>query len=149
MKKTKHGMSRTRVYAIWKGIKARCLNPTDTGYKDYGGRGISVCDEWRESFVNFLRDMGEPNHGQCIDRIDNNLGYTKDNCRWVSHKTNCRNTRKSFRWVVYGVEYESLSHAAETLGTDTKSIHKFCMGYIHGQNKKFYPPRDGCYRVEK
>jgi hypothetical protein len=88
-----HGKRKTRAYHIWKGIKHRCLNPQSKSYKDYGGRGIIVCDRWLD-FVNFYADMGDPPEGLEIDRIDNSRGYEPSNCRWVTRKANCHNRRK-------------------------------------------------------
>lgn len=76
-------------------MKSRCSNEKNTRYSDYGGRGIKVCDEWLNSFESFYRDMGEGyKEGLQIDRIDNNRGYSKDNCRWVYRSINARNQRK-------------------------------------------------------
>ena len=85
----KHGMRNTREYMIWQGMKKRCMNPKAINYKDYGAKGIAVCEKWMD-FVNFYEDMGLSN-GLCLDRIDNTKGYSKENCRWVTHKQNNRN----------------------------------------------------------
>lgn len=93
-----HGMSKHPAFAVWRSMKARCLNPTHAAYKNYGGRGITIDADWQESFSAFWEDMGaEYRKGFELDRIDNNGGYTKTNCRWVSRKTNCRNKRNS--WI--------------------------------------------------
>lgn len=85
-------MKGTSTWIIWMGIKARCLNPNNAAYKNYGGRGITICDKWL-SFNNFYKDMGDRPAGMQIDRINNNLGYYKENCRWVSPKQNSANRR--------------------------------------------------------
>ena len=92
-------------YVIWKHMRTRCHNPDDVNYKRYGGRGIVVCDRWRISFDNFMDDMGprpEPRELYSIDRIDNNKGYNKYNCRWATYKqqANNRNNNKDKRTVV-------------------------------------------------
>src|SRR5690606_36132486 len=72
-------------YQTWLRIKKRCHNPLDKSYPQYGGRGIEVCQEWRESFQAFLRDMGpRPSPHHSIDRLDGTKGYSPDNCRWAT-----------------------------------------------------------------
>jgi hypothetical protein len=98
-----HGMSESRTYTIWIGMRARCRNKKSIRYKSYGGRGISVCDRWVNSFENFLLDMGEAPDGCQLDRIDNDSGYSQDNCRWVTVQENCMNTRQN-RIIEYAGE---------------------------------------------
>ena len=87
---TRHGMHKTKIYGVWKAMIQRCSNPNATHYDRYGGRGIKVCDEWKD-FAIFFKDMGEPPLGLTLDRIDNNWDYSKKNCRWITHKENCNN----------------------------------------------------------
>ena len=78
---------------------SRCYNPNATGYKNYGGRGITVCDSWRDCFENFLRDMGDRPEKMSLDRINNNDGYSKENCKWstvLEQNRNKRTTRVYF-----------------------------------------------------
>jgi len=90
----KHGKKHTSEYKIWKGIRKRCLNSKDAGFPNYGGRGITICDRWRNSAVNFMNDMGaRPSPRHSIDRIDNDKGYFPDNCRWATALEQARNTR--------------------------------------------------------
>lgn len=90
----KHGFRNTRIYGTWRGIKKRCLVETDRGYKNYGGRGISICEEWKE-FINF-KDWALSNgydDGLTIDRVDNNKGYYPENCRFITQGLNNLNRR--------------------------------------------------------
>lgn len=93
----RHGLTRTREHRIWVNIRQRCLNPKTPAFKNYGGRGITICDRWMDSFTAFLDDMGPCPDGMTIDRIDNALGYSKDNCRWTTRLVQNRNSRRSIR----------------------------------------------------
>lgn len=95
-----HGKLKTRLHGIWTGMKARCYNPNRETYKNYGGRGITVCDEWKNSFQAFydwaMANGYDPNakRGECtLDRIDNNGNYEPSNCRWVTMKEQNSNKR--------------------------------------------------------
>lgn len=91
---TKHGKSKTATHRIWKNMRQRCCNPNNPAYQRYGGRGITICERWAESFENFLEDMGERPSGFELDRIDNNQGYYPENCRWVDLSAQAFNKRK-------------------------------------------------------
>jgi|SRR6266853_3879354 len=82
-----HGFTGTPEFDAWRNMVSRCTNPNSSNYKNYGGRGIKVCDRWLESFDNFLHDMGKrPNPKLSIDRIDNEKGYEPNNCKWATKK---------------------------------------------------------------
>jgi hypothetical protein len=90
----KHGGVGTTEYNIWNGIKSRCLRKTNKTYKYYGGRGIDMCKEWQNDFECFIKDMGyRPSKEYSIDRIDNNKGYSKGNCRWATWDVQVNNKR--------------------------------------------------------
>ncbi len=87
----------SREYCSWQMMKQRCLNPNHTGYSDYGGRGITVCERWCLSFKHFLEDMGERPSGMSIDRINSNGNYEPSNCRWATPKQQRNNRRMSYK----------------------------------------------------
>lgn len=98
-----HGMSGTRVYTTWISMNQRCYNPKASSYEYYGARGITVCRAWRESFVAFYRDMGEPPTSQhSIGRRDSNQGYSLSNCRWETPIEQNRNYSRNHRVTAFG-----------------------------------------------
>lgn len=93
-----------KTYTSWIAMKWRCCNPNSTAYARYGGRGITVCDRWINSFENFLADMGpRPSQKHSIDRIDVDGHYEADNCRWATTKQQSENTSRSVRVEFHGV----------------------------------------------
>lgn len=87
-------MWNTSEYKIWGSMKARCHNEKSSNYKNYGARGITVCDEWLNDFSKFYQDMGPRPTGHSIDRIDNSKGYFKENCQWSNRSVQNLNRRK-------------------------------------------------------
>jgi hypothetical protein len=98
-----HGDHLTRLYSIWKGMKTRCVNKNDSGFHNYGGKGISVCDEWQTfpPFRKWAFDNGYSDDLE-IDRIDNSGDYTPENCRWVTRKVNARNRSTNASITAFG-----------------------------------------------
>lgn len=95
---TRKGSWKTPTYASWQAMTERCANPKGTNWKDYGGRGITVCERWKK-FENFLADMGERPEGKSIDRYPNNDGnYEIGNCRWATRSEQQRNRRPRSQW---------------------------------------------------
>ena len=92
-----HQKTNTRLYRIWASMKNRCLNPNASRYKDWGGRGITVCEEWKNNFIAFYEWAMTNGYSDnlSIDRIDNDKGYSPDNCRWATLTEQMRNTRRS------------------------------------------------------
>lgn len=117
----KHNAIGTREYITWTNIKARCTNPNNNSYYNYGGRGITVCDKWLESFENFYEDMGNCPKGFSIERVNNNKGYNKNNCIWASSKTQSMNRRSNFI-VNYKGEEKPLKQWCEDLNLEYKKV---------------------------
>lgn len=91
----KHGMSKSKERNIWNSMIQRCHNKNTKAFKNYGARGITVCDEWKNDFEIFYNDMGPKIDGISLDRIDNDKGYSKKNCRWATRKQQANNRRCS------------------------------------------------------
>lgn len=117
----KHGMCRTRTYGIWSGMLTRCTNKLDEAYSRYGGIGITVCNRWAESFENFFADMGECPSGLSIERIDNDLGYSPENCEWATYSQQAKNTRRT-RLITSNGKTLCISDWAKEVGISEATI---------------------------
>ena len=131
----KHGgasrtKGRDRIYSVWVAMRQRCNDVNDQQYNDYGGRGIKVSEEWND-FAVFLKDMGERPEGMQLDRINNNKGYCKENCRWTDIKTQANNRRTTRHHDIGGkiikhtdllqvlnISRDKFRHLEENLGLD-------------------------------
>jgi hypothetical protein len=124
-------MHKSGTYNSWKGMLRRCFAPNDKRFKDYGGRGITVCDDWRV-FENFLADMGpRPDHSYSLDRKDVNGNYEPSNCRWVIRKVNDRNKRETIYIEFRGVR-KPLIDWCELLGKPYDTvIQRIKTGWSH------------------
>lgn len=108
------GLTKSRLHRIWSGMKTRCYNDNALAYKDYGGRGIAVCEEWKYEFKPF-HDWAMSHgysHGLTIDRIDNNGNYCPENCRWVTMREQSRNTRRT-KFITHNGESHCVAEWAE------------------------------------
>ena len=114
-----HGMTKTVEHDTWQKMLGRCRNRNNPKFKDYGGRGITVCDRWLQ-FEAFLSDMGLRPTGATLDRIDVNGNYEPDNCRWATKIEQARNKRKH-RFVELGGRHMPLSEACEIAGINYRS----------------------------
>ena len=121
----KHGKTNTRLFYIWQGMKHRCYNVLDKHYKFYGGKGIKVCDEWLEDFINFYNWAITNGYREdlTIDRIDVNGNYEPENCRWATAKEQANN-RSNNRFVTYNEETHTLSEWSKITGIKSDTLLK-------------------------
>lgn len=131
-KNKKHKMSKTRIYHIWQGIKDRCTNTRNPAYKNYGERGIIICEEWKNDFIKFY--MWAKNNGYkdnlTIDRINNNGNYEPYNCRWIPLEMQAQNTRNNIN-ITYNNETHCLAEWGRILKIDR---HKVKEVLLNGAN---------------
>ena len=127
--RTTHGGSHTKLFEIWRNMKDRCYREKHKSYPQYGGRGIKVCDEWKNDFSAFQKWAFENGYDEnaefmkcTIDRIDVNGNYEPDNCRWVDMKTQCNN-RTNSRKLTYNNETHTISEWSEITGLPFDVIH--------------------------
>lgn len=124
---TEHGAStRNRItsdFRRWQAMISRCRNPLSPTYHRYGGRGITVCDRWVSSFTNFANDMGPCPDGKSLDRIDNNAGYSPENCRWADRFQQAQNTRLNHD-ICFKGETHCLSEWARRIGVPYSRLRK-------------------------
>lgn len=118
----KHGMVKSSEYCAWLNMLARCFNPGRTEFPNYGGRGITVCERWQNSFQAFYEDMGpRPGKGFSLDRINNEGNYCKENCRWTTSKVQLRNKRNT-QILSYNGRSQPLMTWAEELGLNRSTL---------------------------
>lgn len=110
-------------YVTWCGMKQRCYDKKQPHYKNYGGRGIEVCDRWRNLFQAFFDDMGPRPFKMSIERIDNDGNYEPTNCRWATPKEQARNKRARRMVTIDGVE-QHIAEVAEKYGLDMRTLDK-------------------------
>lgn len=126
---TTHGESASRSskespeHRTWRCMKNRCHNPKSSDYHHYGARGISVCDSWKISYEQFLKDMGRRPPKCTLDRIDNEKGYFKENCRWATLKEQGRNTSRT-KYLTYKKETYTLIEWSEKVGIKSSTIRE-------------------------
>lgn len=119
-----HGDSYTKLYRVYKSMINRCHNKNDKRFFDYGGRDIIVCDEWRSSYDNFKRWAIESGYadGLTIDRINNNLGYNPENCRWSTRKEQQNNTRFNHK-IEYNGEVKTIAEWSDKTGINYNTLY--------------------------
>lgn len=124
IKKYKHGLGQSPEMTVWCSMIQRCHNSNHIHYRYYGGRGIRVCTEWKDSFKQFHDDMGpRPTPHHQLDRIDNSVGYSAKNCRWATRNENCRN-RRGNRLIEYNGETKTIAEWAELIGMRTDTLKR-------------------------
>lgn len=130
----RHGMRNTRIYNIWRTMRQRCTNPNCRNYKNYGGRGITVCDEWNDfqTFYDWAVKSGYSD-SLTIDRIDNSKGYTPSNCRWSTQLEQQNNRRNTIFMTVNGVTH-SLHEWSRITGIKSGTIWRR-LSYGHSPEK--------------
>lgn len=120
---TIHSKFGTPEYNAWQSMKKRCLVKTHKSYNLYGGRGIEICKNWINSFESFYNDMGNrSSKDYSLDRIDNNGGYNKENCRWATKKQQCQNQRTN-KNIEYNGESKCVAEWARTLNISHAKLH--------------------------
>lgn len=120
----KHGMAGSRIYITWQNMKDRCFNDKNIGFKNYGGRGITVCPEWKSSFEAFYKWALSSGYSDSltIDRIDVNGNYEPGNCRWVSFEEQMNNKRNS-RFITYKGITKTIAEWADEYGIEYDTLH--------------------------
>lgn len=119
----RHGQAHSPTYCSWGNMVQRCTNEKMSGYARYGGRGITVCERWKNSFEAFFADMGPRPEGMTLDRINNSLGYEPGNCRWATRAEQMKNTRTT-HLITFAGKTEPLSVWAKELGLKNASLRK-------------------------
>lgn len=118
----KHGKTGTPLYMKWSGMKSRCYDPNEVSYKHYGGRGITVSADWMD-FRNFERDMGGSfKKGLSLERIDNEKGYSKDNCKWIPLNQQAGN-RRNVRHFLHNGAMKTVRELSELSGIAHKMLY--------------------------
>lgn len=120
-RRTKHGGTGTKVYAVWRAMHERCVNPKVRNYPNYGGRGINVCERWKD-YAAFRDDMGPRPDGGTLDRINNDGNYEPGNCRWATQREQMNNVRKNVRLTFRG-ETRTVSEWARRLGVTRDRLY--------------------------
>lgn len=129
LKNRKHGMSNTNIYSIWKNMMNRCHKKDNPNYVNYGGRGIKVCNRWKD-IKKFYIDMGEPpNKKYSLERIDNNGNYCKENCRWATPLEQARNTRRNIIVTYNGKKMCFSKFVQENKLSYIKAIYRYKKNY--------------------
>lgn len=143
--KRTHGLTKSPTYNAWDSMKARCLNKKHKSYKDYGQRGIKICERWM-LFENFLNDMGLKPEDMSLDRIDNSLGYYKENCKWSSYREQSNNKRNNIKLEINGKTHTIIEAAKYAGITPGQLYQRLQRGWTKEES---LDPADGRSRRKK
>jgi hypothetical protein len=148
---TKHGQRRisltTLIYFCWRNMMERCYKPKNRAYKNYGGRGIKVCERWHE-FVNFYEDMGDAPDGMSLDRKDNDGDYYKENCRWATKEEQSNNTRRNV-WYTHEGETKNITQWERHLGMGENTLRMRLNKYGWSEKRALTTPaRRRCVKTK-
>jgi hypothetical protein len=148
-RQTIHGMHNHPLYSTWTGMKARCNNFNHNEYHNYGGRGITVCDRWQDSFKSFYDDMGDRPQGKTLDRIDNDGPYSPENCRWATAAQQHKNSRKA-HLISFNGETRTLDEWASKVGMSATTLSGRINTYKWSVERALVEPvKKRCHRKSK
>lgn len=139
LRRTEHGKTNTPEYGSWQKMKERCLNPNCPAYKNYGGRGIKICEQWINSFTAFLSDLGPRPVGYTLERINNSGNYEPGNCKWATRAEQNNNTRKT-RYVEHNGETLTLKEWAKRTGINSATLRNRIFNFGYTPERAFSQP---------
>ena len=120
----RHGLANIPEYNSWCNMKRRCHSKSHPRYKEWGGKGVTVCEEWLHDFKKFYEDMGpRPSKSHSIDRIDGTMGYSKENCRWATKKEQSENRPTWVHIIEFNGERKTITEWAKVVGIARKSLY--------------------------
>ena len=145
----RHGMRNSREYSSWMSMKMRCLDPKNKDYHRWGGRGITVCQEWIDTFEAFYAHIGPRPKGTSLDRIDNLRGYDPGNVRWATLSEQQRNRRRAYEWHIKGRVFQTVDEAAEHFRVSTHTVWRWVNGQFDKRRNSHTERKEGCYVVPR
>ena len=145
----RHGMRNSPEYGAWAAMKVRCLDPNNKDYSSWGGRGITVCQEWIDAFEPFYAHIGPRPKGRSLDRIDNLRGYEPGNVRWATRSEQQRNRHRAYRWHINGHVFETVDKAAEHFSISRHTVWRWVNGQFDKRRNSHIKPKEGCYVVPR
>jgi hypothetical protein len=145
-----HGQRYTKEYRTWTAIKGRCHVATNKDYPNYGAKGLTVFQEWRDSFEAFFAHIGlAPTPAHQIERKDNRRGYEPGNVKWATVIEQSCNRSTSLLWTIEGHLFESAQEAGDHYGVSDVTIHRWVKGYFDTRRGTFRQPKSNCYVINK